>query len=42
MADLKKEVQELKDAIKNKGEGPKETVGLNEDEYFDWDDDGDS
>ena len=39
VADLKKEVQELKDAIRNKGEKEKETVGLNEDEYFEWDND---
>jgi hypothetical protein len=36
VADLKKEVQELKNAIKNKGVEEKATVELDEDEYFDW------
>ncbi len=35
-ADIKKEGQELKEVIKNKGK-KKETVELNEDEYFDFD-----
>jgi len=39
VADLKKEVQELKNAIKNNGEQKKATVELDEDEYFDWEND---
>ncbi|RAW03471.1 AsmA family protein [Pseudochryseolinea flava] len=35
-ADLKKEVQELKDAFKNKGTKKKKEVELQKDEYFDW------
>lgn len=35
-ADIKKEGQELKEVIKNKGK-KKETIELNEDEYFDFD-----
>ncbi|MBL0741565.1 AsmA family protein [Chryseolinea lacunae] len=35
--DLKKEVQELKDAFKNKGTKKKKEVELEKDEYFDWD-----
>ena len=34
--DLKKEVQELKEAFKNKGTKEKKEVELQEDEYFDW------
>lgn len=37
-SDLKKEVQELKDAFKNKGAKKKKELELEEDEYFDWDD----
>ena len=36
--DLKKEVQELKDAFKNKGTQKKKEIELEKDEYFDWDD----
>jgi hypothetical protein len=36
-ADLKKEVQELKEAFKNKGAKKKKELELAEDEYFDWD-----
>jgi len=39
IADLKKEVNELKAAFKNKGQKKKEVLGLNDDEYFDWDHD---
>jgi hypothetical protein len=35
-ADLKKEVQELRDAFKNKGTKEKKEVELEKDEYFDW------
>lgn len=35
-SDLKKEVQELKDAFKNKGTKKKKEVELQKDEYFDW------
>jgi hypothetical protein len=35
-ADLKKEVQELKDAFKNKGTQQKKEQELEKDEYFDW------
>ncbi len=34
--DLKNEVQELKEAFKNKGTKEKKEVELEEDEYFDW------
>ncbi len=34
--DLKKEVQELKDAFKNKGTKEKKELELEQDEYFDW------
>ena len=34
--DLKKEVQELKDAFKNKGTQKKKELELQKDEYFDW------
>ncbi len=34
--DLKKEVQELKEAFKNKGTKEKKEVELEEDEYFEW------
>ncbi len=37
-SDLKKEVQELKDAFKNKGTQKKKEIELENDEYFDWDD----
>jgi len=40
VSDLKKEVDELKKAFKNKGLDKKKTVELEEDDYFDWDDDG--
>ncbi|MTI22934.1 hypothetical protein E1176_18020 [Fulvivirga sp. RKSG066] len=40
VSDLKKEVNELKNAFKNKGLDKKKTVELEEDDYFDWDDDG--
>ncbi len=36
--DLKKEVQELKDIFKNKGTRKKKELELEEEEYFDWDD----
>lgn len=36
--DMKKEVQELKEAFKNKGTKKKKEVELAKDEYFDWDD----
>jgi hypothetical protein len=36
-ADLKKEVQVLKEAFKNKGARKKKELELAEDEYFDWD-----
>ncbi|HYG19363.1 MAG TPA: AsmA-like C-terminal region-containing protein [Ohtaekwangia sp.] len=35
-SDLKKEVQELKDAFKNKGTQQKKVLELEKDEYFDW------
>lgn len=35
--DLKKEVQELKDAFKNKGAKKKKELELQQDEYFEWD-----
>ena len=34
--DLKKEVQELKDAFKNKGKKKKKELELEKEEYFDW------
>lgn len=40
VSDLKKEVQELKNAFKNKGLDKNKTVELEEDDYFDWDEDG--
>ncbi|MDH5248929.1 MAG: hypothetical protein OEW40_08015, partial [Cyclobacteriaceae bacterium] len=36
-ADLKNEVQELKDAFKNKGTRKKKELELEKDEFFDWD-----
>ena len=36
--DLKNEVKELRDAFKNKGTKQKKELELEEDEYFDWDD----
>ena len=36
-SDLKKEVQELKDAFKTKGKKKKKELELEKDEYFDWD-----
>jgi hypothetical protein len=36
--DLKKEVQELREVFKNKGTKKKKELELEEDEYFDWDD----
>ena len=36
VTDLKKEVQELKEAFKNKGTKEKKEVELEQDEYFDW------
>ncbi len=36
--DLKKEVQELKDAFRNKGAKRKKELELQQDEYFDWED----
>lgn len=38
ISDLKKEVQELKDAFKNKGTQKKKELELEKDDYFDWDD----
>lgn len=38
ITDLKKEVNELKKAFKEKGLKKKKTVELEEDDYFDWDD----
>ena len=35
-SDLKKEVQELKEAFKNKGTKEKKELELEQDEYFDW------
>ncbi|MGD1960514.1 MAG: AsmA-like C-terminal region-containing protein [Fulvivirga sp.] len=40
VSDLKKELQELKKAFKDKGLKKEHTVELEEDDYFDWDDDG--
>lgn len=37
ISDLKKEVQELKDAFKLKGKKKKKELELEKDEYFDWD-----
>ena len=37
-SDLKKEVQELREVFKNKGTKKKKELELEEDEYFDWDD----
>jgi AsmA-like C-terminal region/Protein of unknown function len=37
ISDLKKEVQELKDAFKLKGKKRKKELELEKDEYFDWD-----
>lgn len=42
LSDLKKEVQELKKAFKEKGLKKEQTVELEEDDYFDWDEDGDN
>ncbi len=36
LADLKKEVKELKDAFKNKGGNKKKAVELEADDYFEW------
>jgi hypothetical protein len=36
--DLKKEVQELREVFKNKGTKQKKELELEEDEYFNWDD----
>ena len=36
VSDLKKEVQELKDAFKLKGKKKKKELELEKDEYFDW------
>ncbi|MFM8834987.1 MAG: AsmA-like C-terminal region-containing protein, partial [Cytophagales bacterium] len=36
ISDLKKEVQELKDAFKQKGKKKKKELELEKDEYFDW------
>lgn len=36
--DLRKEVQELKDAFKTKGKKKKKELELEEDDYFDWED----
>jgi hypothetical protein len=36
VSDLKKEVQELKDAFKNKGKKKKKELELEKDDYFDW------
>ena len=38
VADMKKEVQELKDAFKNKGKKKKKELELEKDAYFEWDD----
>lgn len=38
-SDLKKEIQELKDAFKNKGLDKNKTIELEEDDYFDWEED---
>ena len=38
-SDLKKEVQELKDAFKNKGLDKTKTIELEEDDFFDWEED---
>lgn len=35
-SDLKKEIQELKDAFKNKGKKKKKELELEKDDYFDW------
>lgn len=35
-SDLKKEVQELKDAFKSKGKKKEKEIELSQDEYFDW------
>ncbi|UII22578.1 AsmA-like C-terminal region-containing protein [Fulvivirga ligni] len=37
ISDIKKEATELKNAFKNKGKEKKETIELQEDDYFDWD-----
>ncbi len=37
-SDIKKEIQELKDAFKLKGKKKKKEVELEKDEYFDWED----
>lgn len=37
-SDFKKEVQELKDAFKNKGQKKKKEIELEKDDYFDWED----
>src|SRR5690606_22496498 len=36
-SDLKKEVQELKDAFKSKGKQKEKELELSKDDYFDWD-----
>jgi hypothetical protein len=38
VSDLKKEVQELKDAFKTKGKKKKKELELEKDDYFDWED----
>lgn len=40
ISDIKKEAQELKDAFKNKGLQKKQTIELEEDDYFDWNEEG--
>lgn len=40
-SDLKKEMNELKDAFKNKGIKKKKKIELNEEDYFDWDNEED-
>ncbi len=40
-SDFKKEVQELKDAFKNKGQKKKKELELEKDDYFDWEDNKD-
>jgi hypothetical protein len=36
ISDLKKEVKELKDAFKSKGQQKKKEIELQKDDYFDW------
>ncbi|MEM8568571.1 MAG: AsmA-like C-terminal region-containing protein [Bacteroidota bacterium] len=42
VSDLRKEVQELKKAFKEKGLRKEKTIELEEDDYFDWDEDGEN